>query len=80
MVPTPAATVDELRDYIKPRVASASAAFYAKGTPRYFSFIVLNEPEAKVPEGDIDGFCELIVFLIQRMRFFLSFHAPFFRR
>ena len=60
MVPTPAATVDELRDYIKPRVASASAAFYAKGTPRYFSFIVLNEPEAKVPEGDIDGFCELI--------------------
>lgn len=60
MVPTPSATVDELRDYIKPRIASASAAFYSKGTPRYFSFIVLNEPEAKVPDGDIDGFCELI--------------------
>ena len=60
IVPTPSATVDELRDYIKPRVASASASYYAKGTPRYFSFIVLNEPEAKVPEGDIDGFCELI--------------------
>jgi len=60
MVPTPSATVDELRDFIKPRIASASAAYYAKGTPRYFSFIVLNEPEAKVPEGDIDGFCELI--------------------
>ena len=60
MVPTPSATVDELRDYIKPRIASASAAFYSKGTPRYFSFIVLNEPESKVPEGDIDGFCELI--------------------
>ena len=60
MVPTPSATVDELRDYIKPRIASASAAFYEKGTPRYFSFIVLNEPEAKVPDGDIDGFCELI--------------------
>ena len=60
MVPSPSASVDELRDYIKPRIASASAAFYAKGTPRYFSFIVLNEPEAKVPDGDIDGFCELI--------------------
>ena len=60
MVPTPSATVDELRDYIKPRIASASAAFYEKGTPRYFSFIVLNEPESKVPDGDIDGFCELI--------------------
>lgn len=60
MVPTPPATVDELRDYIKPRIASASAEFYSKGTPRYFSFVVLNEPEAKVPEGDIDGFCELI--------------------
>ncbi len=60
MVPTPSATVDELRDYVKPRIASASAAFYAKGTPRYFSFVVLNEPEAKIPDGDIDGFCELI--------------------
>ena len=60
MVPTPSATIDELRDYIKPRIASASAAFYEKGTPRYFSFIILNEPEAKVPDGDIDGFCELI--------------------
>ncbi len=60
MVPTPSATVDELKDYVKPRIASASAAFYEKGTPRYFSFIVLNEPEAKVPDGDIDGFCELI--------------------
>lgn len=60
MVPTPSATVDELKDYIKPRIAAASAAYYSKGTPRYFSFIVLNEPEAKVPDGDIDGYCELI--------------------
>ncbi len=60
MVPTPSATVDELRDYIRPRIESASAAYYLKGTPRYFSFIVLNEPETKVPEGDIDGICELI--------------------
>ena len=66
MVPTPSATVDELRDYIKPRIATASAAYYAKGTPRYFSFIVLNEPEMKVPEGDIDGFCELIFPLEER--------------
>ena len=60
MVPTPSATIDELQDYIRPRIASASAEYYAKGTPRNFSFVVLNDPEYKVPEGDIDGFCELI--------------------
>ncbi len=60
MVPTPSATIDELRDYVKPRIASAFAEFYLKGTPRYFSFVALNEPEPLIPYGDIDGFCELI--------------------
>ena len=60
IVPVPIASVEELKDYVTPRIASASAAFYRKGTPRYFEFILLNEPEIKRPEGDIDGYCELI--------------------
>lgn len=60
IVPTPSLSIDELKDYIRPKVATAFAAYYKKGTPRYFEFCFLNEPEVKVPEGDIDGFCELI--------------------
>ena len=60
IVPTPIASIEELKDYIAPKIASASAEFYKKGTPRYFEFVILNEAEVKVPEGDIDGYCELI--------------------
>ena len=60
IVPVPIASVEELKDYVTPRIASASAAFYKKGTPRNFEFVLLNEPEIRRPEGDIDGFCELI--------------------
>ena len=60
VVPTPVPSVDELRTYIRPRIATASASYFRKGTPRYFEFIVLNELEERVPEGDIDGFCELV--------------------
>lgn len=60
IVPTPIPSVDELQAYIRPRIATASASFFKKGTPRYFEFILTNELEDRVPEGDIDGFCELV--------------------
>lgn len=60
IVPTPTLSVDELKDFINPKVATAFAAYYKKGTPRYFEFCFLNEPEVKIPEGDTDGYCELI--------------------
>jgi len=60
IVPTPIPSIEELKDYITPRISSASAEYLKKGTPRYFEFIILNEPEIKIPEGDIDGYCELI--------------------
>lgn len=60
VVPSPVLSVEELKDYVRAKVALASAAYYRTGTPRYFSFIVLNEAEPKIPEGDIDGFCQLI--------------------
>lgn len=61
IVPMPKASVDELKDYIVPRIALASAAYYKYGTPRYFEFVIKNEPEILVPEGDIDGYCELLL-------------------
>ena len=60
IVPTPVPSVDELRAFIRPRIATASASYFRKGTPRYFEFIILNELEERTPEGDIDGFCELV--------------------
>ena len=60
IVPVPKASIDEIKDYIRPRISLASASYYKTGTPRYFEFIVRNEPEIIVPEGDIDGYCELV--------------------
>lgn len=60
IVPTPQASIDEIKDYIKPRISLAYASYFKTGTPRYFEFIVKNEPEVKIPEGEIDGYCELI--------------------
>jgi ribosomal protein S15P/S13E len=33
---------------------------YEKGTPRFFEFIISEHPISKVPEGEIDGFVNLI--------------------
>lgn len=60
IIPVPNASVDELKDYISPRISLASAAYYKTGTPRYFEFVLKNEPDVMVPDGDIDGFCELV--------------------
>lgn len=39
---------------------SAKAEFYAKGTPRFFKFRLTSEPTTAFPEGEIDGFINLI--------------------
>jgi ribosomal protein S15P/S13E len=33
---------------------------YEKGTPRFFEFIISEHPISKVPEGEIDGFVNLV--------------------
>lgn len=60
VVPVPALSVEELKDYVTPRICLASAEYYRTGTPRYFIFESVNVPEVKVPEGEIDGYCELV--------------------
>lgn len=39
---------------------SAKAATYQKGTPRFFAFYLSEELETILPEGDVDGFINLI--------------------
>lgn len=59
-VPVPIPSVVELGEYVSTTVVNAVAAYYQKGTPRYFEFVTTNAPEAKVPQGDIDGYIQLI--------------------
>ena len=60
IVPVPSPNVDELREFISPKIVLASAYYYRTGTPRYFEFVISNTPEIRKPEGDIDGYCELV--------------------
>lgn len=39
---------------------SAKAAYYDKGTPRFFAFHLSEAPEKIAPEGEIDGFINLV--------------------
>lgn len=65
-VSQPTANVQELSEYIEPRVVSAVAEYYKKGTPRYFEFLAENEPTAITPKEDLDGHIHL-VFPLQHM-------------
>lgn len=60
IVPVPANPVDELRPIFSHAVASVKAEFYHKGTPRYFEYILLDSPSNIIPEGDVDGYIQLI--------------------
>lgn len=72
VVSEPIPSVANLAEFFREKVVLANASFFKTGTPRYYRFILRNEPEIVVPEGDIDGFCELVVPLggncIQRVK------------
>ena len=59
-VTVPSPSVEGLKEYSAPRAALASSYYYRTGTPRYFEFIICNTPEDRKPEGEIDGYCELV--------------------
>lgn len=60
IVPIPKLVASEIAPYIKKTVIVASASYYKTGTPRYFQFVVSNEPYDIEPTGDEDGFVNLI--------------------
>lgn len=60
MVSRPVAFVDELNVFFNRRISPVKAHFYQKGTPRFFDYMIREEPLNAVPSGDTDGYIELI--------------------
>lgn len=60
MVARPVTFVDELNVFFNRRISPVKAHFYQKGTPRFFDYMIREEPIDVVPAGDTDGYIELI--------------------
>ena len=60
MVSRPVTFVDELNVFFNRRISPVKAHFYQKGTPRFFDYMIREEPLDAVPAGDTDGYIELI--------------------
>ena len=60
VVPKPINFVDDLRLYFNNRVSPVKAYYYHRGTPRYFEYQLLSEPQDIIPVGDVDGFVQMI--------------------
>ena len=52
--------VETLRQYFDIPPIAAKAIFYQKGTPRFFQFVLSEEPFVNTPENEIDGYINLI--------------------
>lgn len=52
--------VETLRQYFDIPPIAAKAIFYQKGTPRFFQFTLSEEPIYNTPEGEIDGYINLV--------------------
>jgi hypothetical protein len=52
--------VDHLNQYFEFPFIPAKAAYYKTGTPRFFQFKLTEEPISLNPEGEIDGFINLV--------------------
>lgn len=60
VVPKPVNFVDDLRVYFNNRVSPVKAYYYHRGTPRYFEYQLLSEPQDITPIGDVDGYIQMI--------------------
>lgn len=60
IVPKPLNFVDDLRVYFNGRVSPVRAYYYHRGTPRYFEYQMLSQPQDIIPVGDVDGYVQMI--------------------
>lgn len=60
IVPKPVSYIVDLEKYFVNRISPVKAHFYQRGTPRYFEYMIREEPVDIVPTGDTDGVVELI--------------------
>lgn len=52
--------VHHLNQYFEFPFIPAKSVFYERGTPRFFQFKLTEEPIRQTPEGEVDGFINLI--------------------
>jgi hypothetical protein len=52
--------IDKLRTHFTFPVIPAIASYYKTGTPRYFEYIITEEPISLIPEGENDGYIQLV--------------------
>jgi hypothetical protein len=52
--------VETLKQYFDISPIAAKAVFYKKGTPRFFQFTLSYDPLINRPEGEIDGYINLV--------------------
>lgn len=52
--------VQQLQKHFNFPIVSAKRIFFDKGTPRYFVFEITENPIRKIPEGQIDGYINLV--------------------
>ena len=61
IVPRPTLTVENVQDYVNANIMLAVKSYYTTGTPRYFQYHLSNTPITTDPQGDIDGFVNLVL-------------------
>ena len=52
--------IEKLRNHFNFPVTPATASYFKTGTPRYFEFVIVEEPVLITPEGETDGYIQLI--------------------
>lgn len=52
--------VSRLEDYFEFNFIPAKSYYYRIGTPRFFQFQLTDEPSITLPEGEVDGFIQLV--------------------
>ena len=52
--------VAPLREYFSFQVVAAKAAYYRRGTPRFFEYQLTESPSEQKPTAEIDGFVNLV--------------------
>ena len=60
IVPRSKDVVDKLLENFSLPVEFANAAYYHKGTPRYFEYVISDYPINKQPQNEIDGYINLV--------------------
>lgn len=60
IVPKPVSYIVDLEKYFVNHITPVKAHFYQRGTPRYFEYMIREEPVDIVPTGDTDGVIELV--------------------